>query len=197
MTTDTMPEAVNEETLTEEFGISNEDLSNASQGKFKHTMLEMWEAALNNLILQSSGPIGLDIAASILQSYPWLNHNDLFKYQKDRIQRFEEARERLYLVLGDDKEKIYSENENDWLLHSELYIQVVASWNNMARLWEAEWSKKPAKVSHATIADVTAMILNENFGIIESLKNLADFEMTDELKELMNELLGLKVADNG
>lgn len=187
---DSAPQATTEINEEEQL-ITEEALSEAQQGRFQHTMLEMWYATLCNLVAQAKSPLNIEVATSILQTYPWLRHDDLVKYQKDRETRLIQARDVLLEVIGEDREKIFSENEDDWNLHAELYIEVLAGWNKLARIWDENWGLKPSKVSHATIADVIALLLNNDFGMVEGLRNLANFDLTPELREKLNEELGL------
>ena len=188
---------MSEETLTEEKietedFITEEALKNAQQGKFEHTMMEMWHSAIGNLINAASAPLNIEVASGILNAYPWLRHDDLQPYMADRVVRYKQALQVIEDVLGDQKEKVFSENENDWELHSDLYLQVMGKWNRLTIQWNDAWaSKKPHRVTHATIIDVSGQLLSPEYGFIEGLRNLAGFELTEELKQKLNEYAGV------
>lgn len=176
----------------EEF-ITEQALRNASEGLYEHTFLEMWDTVLGNLITATKEPLELDVAASILQAYPWLDHSGINPYREKRVRYLEEAREVLTDVLGDQMVKLYTENENDWTLHKDIYIEILKGWKELTETWAHEWAVQaarttPSKVDHAVIADVSGILLSPQYGLVEQLRNLKDFEFTEEDR---NRLAGL------
>ena len=166
-------------------------------GVYQSTFFEMWQDALDNHIEVSDLPLDLNIAASILSAYQWLTHSDLQAYRAGRKDLLEQALATFYEVLGDKKDKIYKENKDDWTRHKNLYMELMAEWNKLAATWNNQWAtvanskQGPNPIAHAYIGEVSAILLNEEFGLIEGLKHLKDFSFSAEDREKMNELTGL------
>ena len=188
--------AIDFESLTDE-----EIMDLAKQGFYRHTFFEMWETALNGHIETTLAPLTLDIASSILGAYGWLTHADLEGYREGRVELFEEARDTLLDILGDNKEKIYKESQGDWERHQELYVQLIAAWNLLVVEWGKQWEEiansgeGPDPVAHAYIGDVSGILMSPQYGFIEGLKSLHDFDFTEANREMLNELMGVKTDD--
>lgn len=182
-----------EEEVTEEPFITEEAMRNAEKGIFKHTLLEAWLHSLNMLAQSNDGPLDIETASAILSNYPWLKHDDLQQYRVDRRARFLQAIEVLEGILGTEehKAKLFSENIDDWNLHVDYYLQVIAGWHMLTQSWAKTWSeKKPHRVTHATIVDVSTQLINDEIGLISGIKTLANFEITEANRERLNQLTG-------
>lgn len=179
-------------------GLVTEDAMAAAQrGEFQHTFFEMWENVIGHHIRATESPLTLEVAASILTAYPWLEHSDLLAYRQHRLSLLRESLVVLQSLFKDmdHKKKIYKQNKNDWTVHKDLYLQLAADWNNLTVEWGDEWSKNamlgtPDGVSHAAIGDISAFLLNDDYGLITGIKNLKDFSISPEDREKLNEMTG-------
>lgn len=196
------------ETLLDELDISAEEMENARNGIFKKTLLERWDYTLQSQINATLQPISLEIASDVLNTYPWLKHQNLPSYREDRMDLLLGAKRVLRTVLDeavdtdDEKtrelriEQIFSENEDDWIKHKDLYLQTIAGWNKLIRDASEDWSLamnndhlENIESFHAAILDVAALLLNEGFGLLDGLRQLKDFEHSEETAARLAELM--------
>ena len=180
------------------FDVAAEAENIAEPGRiFKATFFEMWERALQNMLEGTKAPLELIIAQQIMDAYPWLKHEHLRPYRAARAHYLQRALDMVDLVLVGQKEKVFKEAEKDWELHKQLYIELMAKWNHLVVGWGNGWSLAaeydgegggPDPVEHAAIADVSTLLLNEQSGFIEGLRNLRGFSFDDEDRALLLKL---------
>jgi len=172
------------------------DAEELEEGQYIHTFFQIWDNVLEGNIHAAEAPLALDVAASIIDSYPWLNHENVQQYRRERAALLKEAREIIFEILGTKKTKIYKENINDWKLHKDMYIELIARWNLLVSGWGNAWTEQaetaPSATGHAAIGDVAGILLNPEYGFVEGLKTLKGFEFTVEDREALNEKMGLK-----
>ena len=180
--------AVTEQELIEELEISEEEIRNSQAGIFKRTFLEMWGTSLVNNINASEAPITIELTSAILHNYDWLDHTTVQAYRARRVELMKEALQVLEDIIGDEKarKKLFEEAEGDWDKHRDMYLDIIAGWLRLTVKWTDAWTTRAVEedyldpVDHAAIIDVSAMLTNPDFGFVESLRNLAGFELSEE-----------------
>lgn len=180
--------AVTEQELIEELEISEEEIRNSQAGIFKRTFLEMWGTSLVNNINASEAPITIELTSAILHNYDWLDHTTVQAYRARRVELMKEALQVLEDIIGDEKarKKLFEEAEGDWEKHRDMYLDIIAGWLRLTVKWTDAWTTRAVEedyldpVDHAAIIDVSAMLTNPDFGFVESLRNLAGFELSEE-----------------
>ncbi|QFG04971.1 hypothetical protein SEA_MOLEFICENT_48 [Microbacterium phage Moleficent] len=177
-----------------------EAIRNAQLGQYEHTLAQMWEEIIEEARLQVSGTVSIPLADGLLRQWPWLRYKDLPQYFQTRHDMLEEALEILRLQFPKDKtkEEFYAENEGDWLLHKQVYIDVTVAWTQLANHWTDRWEQIPLHrgdkgILHASIADTVALLINPSSGLVEQMRNLADFHLTpEETTKLQNRINGVE-----
>jgi len=167
---------------------------NAAAGQYENTMLEMWENIIDTAIGQATSGVTIPVADGLLRQWPWLEYKHLPKYLAARVKMLVEAKTILLVLMEDKKETLYKENENDWLLHKDLYIAVFVEWNRACNKWTDDWEKISLHIvdkgiMHAAIADICAFLINERSGLLEYMTNLAGYEVTDDERKEISQLI--------
>jgi len=157
----------------------------AQEGQFDHTLFEMWADMLAEAIHQTEQGISMPLADGLLRQWPWLRYLDLPEYVAYRRTYLQKAKQVLEAAYPKPAELLFLENEDDFELHKEGYIDVIVGWTRLSNELTAMWDTVPLKdrkkgVIHAAVADVSAFLINPNNGLVEYIKNLAHFEMTEE-----------------
>ena len=170
---------------SDEFPITQEMINKAGSGQFDSTMFEMWDQGLDRAIFQTEQPMSIPLAHSLLKQWTWLRYKDLDQYNKSRLKKLKEAKEVLHACFPKPVELLFQENENDWEIHRDAYIDVIVEWTRLSNKWEAAWGEIPLTrvdkgIEHATVVDITALLINPNFGLVESIRELAGFDITEE-----------------
>ena len=147
----TTTDQLNEGPLAD-LGISEEDVQNAQNGVFKHTLLERWEFMLVRQIDATEAPTSIEIASNILTTYSFLKHSDLVIYRSCRATKLSEALLRFYDVMlthvgfsDEDKaealKNMYYEREDQEPKDvrpskiAELYEEIEDDWKNHGELY--------------------------------------------------------------
>ena len=191
--------------INEEVPDTIEELDTANkieEGQYQHTFLEVWELTLDGHILATEAPLQLEVAAGILGAYPWLTHSDIPGYRSQRRDLLKEARETFLEIIGSKKykDKLYKELNEDWTRHKDLYMQIIAAWNQLTINWGKIWTANAeagdlSGTAHAAIGDVSGVLLSTDYGLAESLKTLKGFSFTDEDREKLSKMTGLVEDD--
>lgn len=163
----------------------------AQTGVFDTTLFEMWEHILDELIETTESDISLQTADTILRSFPWLTHADLPMYMGLKIQRLHQIKSAIVAAYPKPQELLFQEADDDWILHKDAYLEILAWWSAFPDKWQAEWRELgwdiPTKgVEHAVIADVSSIIAGPN-SLPEHLRDLKDFEITEGDGEKLRE----------
>ena len=170
------------------------------KGEYRHTFFEMWSLALEDQLRATEAPLDLNVASGILGSYPWLTHGDLNAYRTQRADLLREALAAMDTTLGEQRGKIFNESVEDWSRHKKLYMALIAEWNLLTISWGNGWtliaqSGQPDPVGHAAIGDVSGLLLNNEYGIVEGLKTLKGFKFEDEDRKELNKMMGIDDDD--
>jgi hypothetical protein len=157
----------------------------AATGQYENTMFEMWKMYLEGAIHEVSSPLTIPVADGVLRQWPWFKYHDLDAYRSTRKAYLNAALDALFLAYPKDEDVLFRENEQDWLRHKKDYIEVIVRWTRLVNKWTVQWMEialnKPQKyIQHAVISDIAAMLINPQYGLVENLRNLADFNITDE-----------------
>ena len=186
----TIPEDIELEDDIQDSPDFREAVRKAQLGQYDSTLFEMWEDILFEAKRQVSGAVSIPLANGILRQWPWLSFKHLPDYFKARLGMLDEALEILYSCYPKPKELLYQENVDDWNLHKEEYIDVIVAWtqlsNNWSDIWEEIPMNRPDKAyKHAAVADMVSLLVNPSTGLIEQMRNLANFQITEEESEAM------------
>jgi hypothetical protein len=178
---DTIETESNEPLTSEQFAKAQ---ANSVTGQYETTLFEMWHEYLEVAIQQAEEPLSMVVANGLLRQWPWLRYFDLPGYLATRTTYLHKAMRVLEECYPKPAELLYLENEDDWERHKDDYIKVIVAWTVMTQDWNEAWMaiplNKPQKgVVHAAAADAIAMILNTDNGIIEWMRNLAGFNITE------------------
>lgn len=167
---------------TQEF---QDALKSLNSGEYEHTMLEAWKVTLEGMIGGIKEKITMRVANDIVRSFPWLTHADVPAYVQLKLRRVEQILEELLASFPEDKtiEELFSENENDWLEHKDIYLEIIARWTNLARTWEDQWDELEFRDSmkallHAVVSDVITLIAGGN-ALVNNIKELSNFEIDE------------------
>lgn len=157
----------------------------ASLGQYDHTLFEMWEDILNEAKAQVSGNVTIMFANGLIRQWPWLTFKDIGHYFTARHNMLVEALESLEACFPKPAELLYQENEDDWALHKDAYIDVIVAWSQLANNWNDQWENLPLDhplkgVRMAAVADMSALLVNPSTGLIENMSNLAGFDISEE-----------------
>jgi hypothetical protein len=172
-----------------------EAVRKAASGQFEHTLFEMWEQAIQTGIRGLQSPLNLPTANSILRSWPMLKFKDIKTYLHRREVRMAETLDVLQGVYGDNKERIFTENVDDWAVHKDLYIDTIVVWTELTNTWAEEWmemEESPDKiVEMAVIIDMQSLLM-EGEGFISQMRDLHGFNITEEEGEnITKRLIGV------
>ena len=157
-------------------------------GQFDHTMFEAWENVIQGFISVCERGITMPLADGLLRQWSFLRFSDIEGYLVSRQRKLEEALETLRRCYPKPAEDLFKENVEDFRLHKDAYIDVAVAWTRMSNRWVAVWDAIPLKnhgqkaVQMAVVSDLTALFINPERGLVENLRNLADFHdiMTEE-----------------
>ncbi|QNN98096.1 hypothetical protein SEA_FEDE_48 [Microbacterium phage Fede] len=168
-----------------------EAVRRAQTGQYEHTMFEMWEDILFEARAQVDGAVSIPLANGLLRQWPWLQFKTLPEYFKRRLQCIDEAIEILHANYPKPAELLYQESAGDWELHKDAYIDVLVAWTQLSNHWSDQWEEIPMTrpdkpIMHAVVSDMTALLINPSTGLAEQLRNLADFNITEEESEEMH-----------
>ena len=171
----------------------------AQAGEYDHTLFEMWEDMIDKSVEATFGLLTIPVADSIMRQWPWLNYADIEGYLLSRRRRLIETKESLQEAYPKPQELLFQENENDWEIHKESYIDVIFNWTVLTNSWAAEWAEMPISdpakaIEHAAISDVSMLITGPD-GYITQMQHLANFEVTNEEGEALNARIAEAVAD--
>lgn len=164
---------------------SEEALRNAQLGQYENTMFKMWDEFLQGAIRQASDPLTIPFADQVLRQWPWFKYYDIPVYLTYRQQFLQEALDVLRGCYPRPMEELNLENVDDWKRHKDEYLNVVVEWTRLSNRWASKWYdtplNKPAKaILHGVVSDVTALLINPKNGLVENLRNLADFHVSDD-----------------
>ena len=167
-----------------------EAVRKATVGEYDHTLFEMWEDVLEEAKRQVSGNVSIPLANGLLRQWPWLTFKHLPDYFKARAKMIDEAIEVLKSCYPKPQELLYQENANDWNLHKDEYIDVIVAWTQLSNHWSDQWEEIPMNrpdkaYMHAAVADMVALLVNPNTGLAEQMRNLANFQITEEESEAL------------
>ena len=161
----------------------SEAVKKAETGRFDHTLFEIWESILEEALLQSQ-TLTIPYADALLRQWPWLRYPDLDKYLEIRSVFIREATDTLRSCYPEDKtiEQLFSENEDDWTYHKDIYLDIIVAWTRLCNAWAEVWknSDTDRPVFHAAVSDMTALLINPQMGLVENVRNLAGFEISEE-----------------
>ena len=169
---------------------------NAQLGQYEHTLLEIWTDILDGAIEQVSGPLTIALADGLLRQWPWLSYADLPGYLSTRKTLLQEALNTLVKQFPKPVEVLFQENVDDWEIHKDTYVDVIVEWTRLSNSWSAQWEalalQDPKKgLMHAAVADATSLLINPSTGLVEQLRNLAGFLITEEESgEIQARLIG-------
>lgn len=185
----------------EELGIELEDgmedseefraaLLRGQSGQFENTLLEIWQMMLEKAIAESDGVVTAVMANGILRQWPWLRFPDLQLYLQHRATYLLQALKVLKEAYKKDEEELFAENVDDWLHHKDTYLDVVVGWTHLVNDWSTKWEAIDVKARnkpslHAALSDVSAFLIDPRNGMVESMRNLAHFELTEEEGEAL------------
>lgn len=189
MTELNIPEIEEEITADDDFPNSpefQEAVRRAQSGQYEHTLFEMWDEVLDKAIAQATPDrVTIPLADGLMRQWPWLDFKHLPGYLKERKALLEEAQEVLRGCFPKPAELLFLENEDDWTRHKDAYMAVIVEWTKLCNVWSDRW-EQTALTHHskgylmAATADATSLVLNPTHGLIENMRNLAGFEITDE-----------------
>ena len=167
-----------------------EAVRKAQLGQYEHTLFEMWEDILHEAKLQASGAVSIPLANGILRQWPWLSFKHLPDYFRERLRMLDEALEVLQTCYPKPKELLFQENVGDWEAHKDAYIDAIAAWTQLSNHWSDQWEEIPMNrpdkaYKHAAVADMVSLLVNPSTGLVEQLRNLADFQITSEESEAL------------
>lgn len=162
----------------------------AQLGQYDSTLFEMWEDILEEAKRQVAGNVSIPLANGLLRQWPWLSFKHLPDYFKARHQMLEEALDVLKSCYPKPQELLYQENEDDWNLHKDAYIDVIVEWTKLSNFWSDSWEEIPMNrpdkaYKHAAVADMVALLVNPSSGLVEQMSNLANFQITEEESEVL------------
>lgn len=165
-----------------------EAVRNAQLGQYEHTIFEIWADILDAAIEQVSGPVTIALADGLLRQWPWLSYADLPGYLTARKKLVQQALDTLIAQFPKPGELLFQENVDDWEIHKDAYIDVIVAWTRLSNVWSTEWEstalQDPSKgLMHAAVADATSLLINPSTGLVEQLRNLAGFLITEEESE--------------
>lgn len=174
-------------------------VQSAQTGIFEHTLFEIWEHQINELIALNSGKLEIPFVDSVLRQWPWLSYTDVQKYRDYRGELLQEFKDALQSSYPKPQELLFQEAEDDWADHKEAYLEVICQWTALAQNWENNWdvipASNPAKgILHAAIADMMVLVGGPN-ALAENLRDLKGFEIQESdgewIQARTRELIGL------
>jgi len=178
----------------------------AQRGVYKNTLLTMWESQLADELVGYNSPAGLDTYDSFLRSWPWLGYDkvqdareNLIMLTQISISYFDDAIEEFASEKETTREKLFSDVENDWVNHKELYAELIAQWTALTNSWGYLWTDtrpedKPAM--HVAITIAVARLIGPH-GLVDQIRNLKDFEWSDEDQEKLSKRIQWLVEGDG
>lgn len=167
-----------------------EAIKNAENGQYSHTMFEAWENVLDMAVESVDKGLSIPVADGLMRQWPWLRYTDLPMYLSYRKSMLQEAKLVLQSCYPKPQELLFEENVGDWEEHKESYLDVIVAWTRLSNTWTSRWDaiplNKPAKgVMHAVVSDMAALLINPRTGLVENIRNLHGFEVSDEEGEEM------------
>ena len=162
-----------------------EAFRNAQAGEYDTTLFEMWETMLDNLIADIQKPMTMVFADAVMRQWPWLTYEGVKLYQDMHYLRLFKIKDTLLACYPKPAKFLFRENVDDWGKHKAAYLDVLVEWTKLTATWSPEWQEIPLDkpllkgAEQASITVATALLLSEN-GLLESIRNLAGYEITDE-----------------
>lgn len=162
----------------------------AETGVFEHTVLELWERHIEELLRINEAPMELMFADSVLRQWPWLGYADLEPYREARQEKLLDILKALRFAYTKSSELLFQENENDWDLHKEIYLEVLVQWSILPLKWDKQWSTATdmqiKALLHAVNADA-AVLVGGPESLPEYLRSLKDFGINEIDSEWLSE----------
>lgn len=164
-----------------------ETIKNAETKEYGTTLLEQWDKLLQLAIEQTTRPMILNYADAFMRQWPQIDYVRLPEYLTARGDLLKQVHDRLLDAYPKDKDELYLENENDWLEHEDLYLDIYIRWHKLSREWFDWWMKLDFEASekpiyHAAIADISDLMLNPRTGLLQEMSSLANWEPVSDEK---------------
>ena len=158
---------------------------NAQNGEFATTLFEQWDVTLTQLIDDIQKPMSMTFADAVMRQWPWLTYEGVKLYQEAHQVRLQSILDALRECYPKPAKHLFKENVADWEKHKPAYLDVLVAWTKLSSTWPDEWQSIPLDdllgkgAEQASITVATALLLSDN-GLIENIRNLAGYEITDE-----------------
>jgi hypothetical protein len=175
-------------------------MANAQKKQYDHTFFEIFEEQIEGILRATEAPLTVEVADSILRTWPWFKYYDIEPYLVYRVRMLKEVLHELHESFPKPREILFKENIDDWQQHREGYIELMARWTALNNRWAVEWTglkmgDKKRSILHAALVDLVYLTLGPE-GMIEKFQYLLDFDNPEFIvTEKEQEALGERIRE--
>lgn len=178
----------------------------AARGKYEHTLIEIWGDDLSRELEGYAAQASMDTYEQFVRSWPWLKYSDVDACRKAMLKLTQESQDAMddavqAILAKTDRtyEELLGSQETDWPDNKEIYLEIVARWSALMTSWGQWWAHSSMTVKpvlHASIAIACARLIGQH-GLVEQMKNLANFESSNEDQEALGARIAQLIEETG